>query len=274
MNGKIYKYFNKRKYNETGIKSYYIGQTIHDVKRRAGKNGSCYLDCNTHSKFSNAIKKWGWDAFECEILVENIQTHEELDELEKKYIEEYNSYNEGYNSTIGGKGSSGIPLSEEHKQKMLDGKRRKVYCNELDMTFNSIREAATYVGLKTETSIWKACNGKRNYAGTYNINGQDIKLTWKYAEFHNEEDNKSVKYILADGLSEDVKRKISESSTLKKKVYCSELDMTFNSVKEASVYVGMKTHANISKVCNGKRNYAGTFIIGNAEVKLTWKYID
>ena len=54
MNGKIYKYFNRKKYEEEGIEKYYIGQTIQTIKRRAGSNGECCLkDSNT--KFANAI---------------------------------------------------------------------------------------------------------------------------------------------------------------------------------------------------------------------------
>ena len=37
MNGKIYCYFNKRKFEEEGIKKYYIGQTVKSIKGRAGK---------------------------------------------------------------------------------------------------------------------------------------------------------------------------------------------------------------------------------------------
>ena len=32
MNGKIYVYFNERKYKETGIKSYYVGQTVKTIE--------------------------------------------------------------------------------------------------------------------------------------------------------------------------------------------------------------------------------------------------
>ena len=156
---------------------------------------------------------------------------------------------------------------------MLDGKRRKVYCNELRMTFNSLREAASYIGTTIDTSIGRVCLGKRKYAGTYGINGQTVKLTWSYVEsdFIIPEE---VVYVLADDVRTETNKKLSDSSKLKKRVHCNELNLTFDSVKEASLYVGMKTHANISKVCNKERNYAGSFMINGKEVKLTWKYVE
>ena len=59
MNGKIYVYFNKKKYEQEGIKKYYVGQTSRTVGARAGSNGSGYhkYDENIKSKFTNAIRK-------------------------------------------------------------------------------------------------------------------------------------------------------------------------------------------------------------------------
>ena len=42
MNGKIYVYFNRKKYEEEGIKKYYVGQTIYSIEHRSGKNGKNY----------------------------------------------------------------------------------------------------------------------------------------------------------------------------------------------------------------------------------------
>ena len=42
MNGKIYVYFNKKKYENEGIKKYYVGQTTRSIEERAGRNGWKY----------------------------------------------------------------------------------------------------------------------------------------------------------------------------------------------------------------------------------------
>ena len=75
MNGKIYVYFNKKKYENEGIKKYYVGQTTRSIEERAGRNGWKYCKSG-NTKFSNSIKKWGWDSFEVTVLEEGIKTWE------------------------------------------------------------------------------------------------------------------------------------------------------------------------------------------------------
>ena len=87
--GIIYVYFNRAKYEKEGIEKYYVGQTIGTMEQRAGKNGRNYgcTDPNCNSKFARSIRKWGWDAFEGRVLEEVYE--EDLDELEKFYIEQF-----------------------------------------------------------------------------------------------------------------------------------------------------------------------------------------
>lgn len=51
--------------------------------------------------------------------------------------------------------------------------------------------------------------------------------------------------------SEEKKKKLSQSYPNKRKVYCEELNMIFDSVQECSRYIGAPA-TNISKVCRGK----------------------
>lgn len=80
----------------------YIGQTIKTVKKRFQQH------CNNYNKsyFSQialyqAIKKYGLDNFICEQLEE--VENEQLNEREKYWIKFYDSYYNGYNSTLGGR---------------------------------------------------------------------------------------------------------------------------------------------------------------------------
>ena len=116
--GIIYVYFNRAKYEKEGIEKYYIGQTVKTMERRAGKDGRGYgyTDPNCNTKFANSIRKWGWDAFERRVLEEVYE--EDLDKLEKFYIEHFDSYKNGYNETIGGEGVRGYNLKEESKKKI------------------------------------------------------------------------------------------------------------------------------------------------------------
>lgn len=78
----------------------YIGQTV-DYKRRVWQHRRCYEkeDC----KFHNAIKRFGFDNFEWEVL-KTCEDKIEADRLERKYIDLYNSYRNGYNENKGGTG--------------------------------------------------------------------------------------------------------------------------------------------------------------------------
>jgi group I intron endonuclease len=97
----------------------YVGQTL-DYKRRmkkhekSGKNPKYY--------FPYAIRKYGWENFTKEILIDDVP-EEDLDNLEINYIDFYNSSNreKGYNCTKGGGGISGYKFTEE--QRMAQSKR-------------------------------------------------------------------------------------------------------------------------------------------------------
>lgn len=78
----------------------YVGQTCRTLKERAGKDGKLYHHC-VH--FGNAIKKYGWENFEVEMIADNL-THNEANDFEKKLIKELNTTDEnfGYNISLGG----------------------------------------------------------------------------------------------------------------------------------------------------------------------------
>lgn len=47
----------------------YIGMTCHTLSERSGSNGVRYKRCKA---FYNAIKEYGWDNFDGEILLDNL----------------------------------------------------------------------------------------------------------------------------------------------------------------------------------------------------------
>jgi group I intron endonuclease len=74
-----------------------------------------------------AMRKYGIENFEFSIL-EQTNNIETLKELEKKYIQQYNSYcfqesSNGYNMTLGGDGTFGYKHSEDIKKKIGDIQR-------------------------------------------------------------------------------------------------------------------------------------------------------
>lgn len=161
MIGIIYKYTSPNN-------KVYIGQTIQgDLRKQQHKqnaNNENYI--GYHLPFYNAIRKYGFDSFKYEILnsiedesSEIIQSR--LNELEIYYIGIYDSYNNGYNSTIGGQGISG----SQHPS------CKKVIQYDLDGNFITIFEsgalAAKSLNLKDASVILKCCNFKVKSSGGF-----------------------------------------------------------------------------------------------------------
>ena len=67
----------------------------------------CYHK-NGDTKFYRAIKKYGWHNFDWEIIFQSKDKSYTKDIMENYFICEYNSFKNGYNSTIGGDGTFGI----------------------------------------------------------------------------------------------------------------------------------------------------------------------
>lgn len=99
MRGFIYKITN----NVNG--KVYIGQTIQTIKERFYQH--CATKCSDsvlNMAIHRAIKKYGKSNFTIEVIEE--VDKDSLNDREKFWIEYYNSYNNGYNSTRGGQDSS------------------------------------------------------------------------------------------------------------------------------------------------------------------------
>ena len=89
----------------------YIGQTI-DEKTRKKKHK--FDSKNQDLKFYRAVRKYGWKNFIYGVINEFDENI--LNEKEIFYIEKYDSFENGYNSTLGGEGRRGYKLSQETKE--------------------------------------------------------------------------------------------------------------------------------------------------------------
>ena len=94
---------------------YYFGKTVQFKTRMlAHKNSK-----NLKTYLSHAIRKYGWDNFKQEILIDDVP-EEDLNQLEISYIEIHDSTNpkKGYNLTKGGDGTSGFKFTDQTKKKI------------------------------------------------------------------------------------------------------------------------------------------------------------
>lgn len=159
----------------TPSKKVYIGITSRDVRKRWNR-GLGYKSCTS---FYNAIKKYGWDNIEHEILEENL-SFEDAEIKEKYYIEKYNSNNPayGYNLTSGGLGSNGFRLPEE-KRKELSKNRQGI--NSIgygfypsDSTKKKMSDSAKGRVFKQGTRQ-KLADSKKKPVYQYDLNGNFIR---------------------------------------------------------------------------------------------------
>lgn len=229
--GVIYKITNK--VNE----KVYIGQTITGFDRRYGNNLSKRTS-NRHLKYS--IQKYGIDNFNISKVFDIAFSKEELDIKEKCWISIYKSTNSdyGYNSEDGG--SNGKP-NEETRIKLSESMKGRVFTEEHR---DNIRNALIGKPLSEERKekISKSLKGKRT--------GKENSF---YGKHHDEE----------------TRIKMSENNKNKKKIICITTGKVFNSIKEASIYYGIKCTTAISACCKGKTKSCGKLEDGT---KLVWSY--
>lgn len=165
----------------TGMK--YIGVTKQKMCKRL-KAGKGYKPT---TKINLAIQEYGWENFNYEILYET-GDKELAGLLERDYIKKYDTINNGYNMQSGGfKNYIGVKMTEQQKKINKErqmgkhyspntefkkgvitpynlSKRVKVYCVELDKTFDSISQAEQELNLY---HVWDCANGRRNKCGGY-----------------------------------------------------------------------------------------------------------
>lgn len=118
MKGIIYKY-------TSPSNKVYIGQTIHEHRRyMTHKRG------DGDTKFCRAIRKYGFENFTYEVIFtidneDRKRIKEKLDFMERYYIRKYDSFNNGYNMTLGGDGGAGAKHTEEFKEKISERMKKK-----------------------------------------------------------------------------------------------------------------------------------------------------
>ena len=93
----------------------YIGVTKRTLKARWSDHKECIHTKNYKLYYS--MRKHGIENFVIEEIAK-AETVEELFNLERKFIIEYDSFNKGYNATIGGDGPTGHVWTKESREKM------------------------------------------------------------------------------------------------------------------------------------------------------------
>lgn len=116
----------------------YIGQTCQKPEYR-WNHGEGYKNS---AHFYSAIKKYGWDNFEHNILYTNL-TQKEANKLEEELIKKYNLTNreKGYNSDSGGKNK--IPSDETRLKQSISAQNRPIVSEETKKKLSQLSKGIT-----------------------------------------------------------------------------------------------------------------------------------
>lgn len=159
----------------------YIGQTTRSIQTRFNGHMSD-MRKNKTTPICNALRLYGKDNFQIEVIA-MASTKEELNRLERFYIQEFNSLKpSGYNIEIGGSNvfisSKGIKQSQDWIEKRTAPRRTPVTGKNLKtdeiIEFESMAAACRFIGQPSNsaTCISKVCNKEQHFAFGY---------YWKYS---------------------------------------------------------------------------------------------
>lgn len=105
----------------------YFGITCQSILNRWRSNGNGY---KTSLHFYRAIKKYGWDAFEHELIIDGL-SKKNAEKMEKYLISKYKTYDDtkGFNIAKGGRSNSGFHQTEETRKRISEKLKGKTTWN-------------------------------------------------------------------------------------------------------------------------------------------------
>lgn len=218
----------------------YIGQTIKTLKERMydHKYDAKYRDFT----FYQAIRKYGWKNFEWSVL-EEVSSIEELNKQEGYWIGYYDTYCNGYNSTLGGEYN---PMhNEENRKKVSEGLKRYYQ-----------REGSHWVGgHHTEET-------KRKMS--------ESALGRKRSKEARKKQSKSRKRKIANGEIEIKSGKEHANSRMVKQIdkETGKVIKIWDTISEAERTLNGKVTGIINRVCSPKCTGNKTFL------GYIWEYVD
>ncbi len=229
----------------------YIGKTIRELRIKIDQHIKIK---SKRSHIDNAIKKYGIEKFDIEVIAE-ADTEEELNALEKFFIEFYGcKAPNGYNLTDGGEGMSGYHHSQSSKEKIskthkgkcwrkgysmsektrINIRKSKIHsvkCVELNINFESMTDAAKWAGVGVN-AISSVCNGKSLTAGGYHWISTDSRYP------------------------SNVKKPIPKKNI--QPIRCVETNAVFNSISEAAKNIGVLP-SSVNVVLNKENRTSGGY---------------
>ena len=147
---------NARKQNWNSSKSSYGGPKIREARENYGIDDSI----------------WSYGKLETVTADSEEELDAKLKERESHWIKTLDSVEHGFNANYGGRGMTGLALTQEHKKKIGKANSRKItvqFDDKLPMDFQSQKEAAKQLNMSEASISNYARNGKHNDRGGWRI---------------------------------------------------------------------------------------------------------
>lgn len=220
----------------------YVGQSV-DVYARLSRHKTDLRGGRDSKHLQKSYNKYGEDNFEFMILMEC--PVEDLDYWEKYYIAKWNTQNENFGYNLDGGGSKSRLMSEETK--LL------------------ISQALMGHEVSEETKD-KIRKNHADFSGENNPNFGKVR-----SEQSREKSQKSNQKTWSDPELRLKHSKIKAGQGVKQ-YYSPQLDITFNGLRDAADYIGLKSITKITDCIYGRRKSAGKHPITGES--LTWVILE
>lgn len=268
----------------------YIGQSTFIERRWKDERTAAFSpsDDEYMSARSQAFRKYGLENFTFEIIEQCDKT--QLNEREKYWIKYYDSYNDGYNSTLGGDGAITtakiteedlnkiIPLLQENVLSMQDIAiqtgysigtiseinqghiwRKQYLSYPLRTRINEAKHVCPYCGVKIDrhSKMCVACYRKQTFNFQLPDKTELTELLYKYkgnlsaiGRLYNISKNPIKRLVIEYGLEETIEKIKHPIQNVKNTQVIDDEGNIFGSPAEANKYYNT---VHVKEVCDGKR---------------------
>lgn len=201
----------------------YIGQSVNINKRFLYYKG---LQCKGQKKVYSSLFKYGFENHKFEIITQGLYNKELLNDLEKHYIQLYNSYRNGLNLSIGG-GTLG------------SGKDHPCYGRKLT------KEHREKISIKSR-NISEETREKIRISSTGRKHTEETKLKLK---------EKHLNKVMSLESREKMRKNLLNTKRHSKKVIDTSTGIEYDCAKDLSVISGIKYHTLIKMLKHNNSNY-------------------
>jgi group I intron endonuclease len=188
----------------------YIGLTTETLEQRKSRHLRDAFNQDSNLVFHMALRKYGKDNFQWEIIDDVATNESELKEKEIYYISLYKSYihadkSNGYNMTMGGEGTFGYSHSEETRLKMSEAKKGRIITEESRLKMSIARKGRKITD-KTKKKMSDSSKGKihtddtKKKLSNIRIKNESSKGSNNPKSKLNERDVVEIKQLLKSGI--------------------------------------------------------------------------